>query len=703
MDLLNNKPLLALALVSAASFFAWLWIVGRFASRLETQRGLRLAAVLWVLLFTVEFWILGPYSFIAWDSEGNFSLAFYNYLTRQHPGGVFAHAVAGGQDTYSMYAGRQLFQPEVFLSGFAPPWIVVLVHKLMVVCAGLGGGYLLARDVGKAKPAASFAAAALFTYSHLYLLNVSTSFSGAGFAAIPLGLWIMVAQPRPRHHVWAVFAIGALLATTDPVHTYPALATALIGLLVLAEIRDWRRIAFAMTVFVVMAVVNWAEVLYGLAVMAAHTHRGFGLSSATRGIGDILAVAFGTLPAAAWPILVPMALAWVVLLVKDIRFALVSAFAVAGAVGAYVAAELIPWEKVGLTHVKGLEHAYMLLGCLVIAVPVVARGLSAGFGRTPVMLALAMALAVASWTKLSNAAQMLWFGGQSNYFGYTALLDPSWRPREPFRVVTLFDTPPPNVIAGLYGLEAFDGGVNLNPWKWQEYWFEIVRRNPAYLRATRTRIEWAAWDGGQYHLDRHLRVDLLEAANVRFVLSALPLAPSDEYRAVYAPEAADIARLPQTAFPSLAEFIRYRFKRIFDTGQLFVYELRDALPRAYGATRIVTVADGAGMDAVAERAADILGRAAVVEGGQADALPSEFAELRVAEMAEIVDGYEVRVDAEAGGVLVLNAYHLPYWRAEIDGNPARVVPANGVHMAVAVPPGARVVRFLYQRPTLLGG
>jgi hypothetical protein len=58
---------------------------------------------------------------------------------------------------------------------------------------------------------------------------------------------------------------------------------------------------------------------------------------------------------------------------------------------------------------------------------------------------------------------------------------------------------------------------------------------------------------------------------------------------------------------------------------------------------------------------------------------------------------QVRVSVEApdGGWLVLNDVWHPWWRVEVDGVAAPVLRANVIFRAVALPPGARQVRFFF--------
>ncbi len=60
----------------------------------------------------------------------------------------------------------------------------------------------------------------------------------------------------------------------------------------------------------------------------------------------------------------------------------------------------------------------------------------------------------------------------------------------------------------------------------------------------------------------------------------------------------------------------------------------------------------------------------------------------------------VTVDAAAPAMLLIRTPHDPGWRAEIDGTPADVVPADYAVQAVAVPEGRHVVDLRYHDPSI---
>ncbi len=64
---------------------------------------------------------------------------------------------------------------------------------------------------------------------------------------------------------------------------------------------------------------------------------------------------------------------------------------------------------------------------------------------------------------------------------------------------------------------------------------------------------------------------------------------------------------------------------------------------------------------------------------------------------------QVKVQANAAGVLVLSEAYFPGWRASVDGQAIPVLRADGALIAVPLPSGRHQVKFVYQPPALLWG
>lgn len=133
---------------------------------------------------------------------------------------------------------------------------------------------------------------------------------------------------------------------------------------------------------------------------------------------------------------------------------------------------------------------------------------------------------------------------------------------------------------------------------------------------------------------------------------------------------------------------------------LSLYENPRALPRAFFASRVITVENEAGaLEAMKgpgfdQASAVITGSAG--DQGEPDLISNHYENGPPGE-ALVTEDRRNRVAIEAtsanGGLLVLSDNYYPGWKAFIDGERAEVLRANHTMRAVRVPPGTHVVSF----------
>ena len=577
MPIFENKALTVAFIASILSFVPYYYFLGKEKLRIVEQLHVRLFFGLWLAAFTFEYYFLGPYSFIEQTTEGNLNVTVNYYLTHGYDGGVFSHQYAGGQDIYTLLFGKHFFNPERTLIGLFPLWIAILLHKVYIAALGFIGAYLLVRHVWTERRAGAAALAAIFPVSHLYLLNFSTNWA-PGFSALPLMVYLCVARSRQGRY-WPGVALAAIvMAPADPIHVFPALAVAVFAGIFLLPVVNIKRVAVSFLILVLASIANWYEVLFAFYQNVALTsrmegHSGFDL--------DFLEAAWFAVGYVASRLKIPGVLLLLSLLVLAIArdgYFKKALWATAIWVFSFALAEGLPWGKLGLEAIGQLSHYYMLLSLVVIFLPITARaladintGANSTFRRLqkirPEVVLLASALSFMTWDKAVNFANFIWFGGQANLFAYETLKNTSWRPDEDFRVVTLHETPNANIVAGMYGLDTFDGQLNMNNAAWQDYWYSIVRRDSSHALTARVGVKWDLWDGRFYDAGKNIRLDLLGIANVRFLLSGLPLKGAG-LKLVSAPPSGTQAKeaWPKT-MEARVDFLKNRLKRI--PGRLF--------------------------------------------------------------------------------------------------------------------------------------
>lgn len=709
-----SKALTLALIASILSAIPYFLILGREGLRITERRHVTLFFLFWLAVFTFEYYFLGPYSFVEKTTEGNLSVAYNYYLTHGYDGGRFSHEYAGGQDTYTLMFGKQFFNLDRMMLAVFPLWIAIFLHKAFVGTLGFIGSYLLARRMAPESRAAAVAVAALFPVSHYFLLNWSTNWS-PGFAVLPLVLYLCIARSHKTRYWPGVFLATAVMTPAEPIHVFPALTVAMIGAFILFETVNLPRAVSSFFLLALCSFVNWHEVLYAF-------YQNINLASRVQGRAqraiqdapgffDALWNSLSNAGATMWLLGLIGLISLAVLAGKRDRLLPRALLAMAWPFLAYTLGKIFPWQWLSLGFLSTYEYNYVLLSLTAITVPVITRALvtlNIG-GETPdpwrrrlkpEVALLAVALAVLTWNKALNLGLLVWFGGQANMFAHDNLNRDDWKPNKDFRVISLFELPTANIVSGMYRLDAFDGQLNINHAGWDGYWFSVVRRDRSIQMTTRAGSKWENWNGRTYDVDGHLRLDLLGIANVRFLLSGLPL-ESEGLKPVVVPALEDQAKRRPNSFSSQREYLKFRLRRIFDPGKLYVYELPRFLPRVFAATRVERIDREVADVVLHERVAAVAFDGAVVLAKNDAPKFDGLGILKEVRHVKVTDGYDVTVDAPDGGILVLNNMYVPFWEAHAgDGRRLEIVPANAVQMAIAVPPGTETIVVRYRRPLL---
>jgi len=654
-------------------------------------------------------YFLGAYAPVYWDDEGDIGPPIFNYVANIAASGqTIAHEFAGGVDRYAMMAsGSQYFSIEILLIRNLPVWAVFLVNKTLTIGMGVIGMYLMCRRVAHSDRFVSFCiACCFFAVDHFYI--DSTFIYGFAWGAMPFISVVTADWLSRRSFLLPACVLALVFATLPPTHAGIAGGACwLISALFFYRGPTWRPIA-AFGAMVVAMTANWHEMLWAFWQVGPTTMRGTGaLPSLARTLGSSF------FPG---PLFLIGCAALIFLCVRGDRFWRAGA----GALALSLALPAI--VKIAFLSLPGLEAFATLSWGLapragdVVALLIIARaidrfplhrnGPSGGFRRylNPAAAALGYFVFMSSLTKGDHFFELVHTGGHSQYSSIGNLKSRDWQQPGLYRVVTLqLRQPDPNIPPGMYGFDAFDGTLNLVPKAVTDYWFHGVKRKPE--KATRLfpilEMNFDSWsfETLEYDLNAEISPRALRAANVQYVLSPLPLRQGP-WRLVSGP---DFPRALHGAIGSREGKLRYyrwRWEKIRDFGDIYVYRLEDSVPRAFGAAAI-SVRKGGGQKEVIRDSVDAaLSGAALVPPEFRDAFPSFEGRINVGSVEKTVRGYTVTIDAPRNGAVVLNAPFSRFWEASVDGVPARVVPANFIQMAIAVPGGSRKVEFIYNRPLL---
>jgi hypothetical protein len=135
-----------------------------------------------------------------------------------------------------------------------------------------------------------------------------------------------------------------------------------------------------------------------------------------------------------------------------------------------------------------------------------------------------------------------------------------------------------------------------------------------------------------------------------------------------------------------------------------IWEDAQALPPAFVVGRERRLPRAAGLRALADGDVDLRTEVLLEPDAPrlpAGAAPAGFTAARVRRPAP--DRLRVDVPRGGGGWLVVSASYWPFWNASVDGEPARLVPADHAMMAVPLGPGAHRVELSLDRTATYAG
>lgn len=282
----------------------------------------------------------------------------------------------------------------------------------------------------------------------------------------------------------------------------------------------------------------------------------------------------------------------------------------------------------------------------------------------------------------------------------------------PFRVATVAGDIPSGPLTGCawaYGLETADGYIPLYSERYHRFWETVISPLESHdaaavdlfrRRGSRAYLTLPAWErlGGQaVRLESRARLNLLSLANVRFIVSAVPL----EGTGLHLRAGALLERQIEWAGRPRRDRFLGMILGEYPGSPLYVYENTDVLPRFFLAPRVRAFDDaGPLLDALASATEGELVTTAFVMRSDFDGseIPGGRDSGRVHVRSLGPDRIELEVDAGAASVLVTTGNFNPGWRARVNGTPHRVFPVDHTFLGVALPAGRHDVVFSYASP-----
>lgn len=702
----SGIAIVVLSVVFAGSVYIFLTRRGAADISRKNATFILVGLILWICL---EFF-LGKYAPIYWDDEGGVVPPLLNYIAKiADERQILAHEFAGGLDRYAMIlTGSQYFSLDIFLTKFLPMWAVVLVNKLLSVSLGVVGMYLTCRKVGHVSRYGSLAVAFLF-YSIDSRYIDQTLIFGTSWGALP-AICFLTAHTLGRSlrsFFAAVFITAFLFSSLPPTHMgLAAGATWMIAAIFFYRGPAWRPLA-GFAILVAATVLNWHEVIWAFLQVSAQTKQMVSTAAQSWRADQVFAIT---------PLMLASCFAILILFVYRDRLCIAFAAAAAAAFTAYAAVKFVLIVVPGLDALHSARWSMAGSSLNVFGLLVIARSIkyidSEIINSFPIKkhfnftaLICAFCIYMSLYYKGNHFFELVHVGGYAHFTSIGNLKNRAWESTGLYRVVTLrLRQPEPNIPAGFYGLDTFDATVNLVPRMLHEYWHHGIKKAPPAdsLTGPTIDVKYRSWsfDRLEYDLNAEVRTRFLRAVNVQYVLSPIPI-KEDGLHLVSGPTFPRKLHGVVKNWEEKRDYYAWRFGKIRDFGNIYIYKLADAVPRAYGAGSVVTLAKAADLKAeVHDGAEAALSRRVLIRAPMGHDFASFQGPVEVKDVQKTVEGYFVSVNASRNGAVVLNVPHSTFWKAKVDGVSVPVVRANFIQMAVALPAGAKEIRFIYDRPFL---
>jgi len=286
----------------------------------------------------------------------------------------------------------------------------------------------------------------------------------------------------------------------------------------------------------------------------------------------------------------------------------------------------------------------------------------------------------------------------------------------PFRVVTIavgdvLPLYPPGAVWA-YGMEAADGFLVMQSQRYQGFWEQVIA---PLFDVEADRYNYVHFWGAQLYLfaptdraspstalefDKYYRLNLLSLANVRYVISPIPLSEAQLYLLPSSYRDTQIKWTLQGKLRRLATILRGCNPGI----PLYIYENRDALPRFFLAGIVRSLDSPTQMDDMMSHA-DLheLRSSAFLDPSDAQPL---IGRLRggtgtVTVLRYHADEIELETAATSNTILIATNTFSPFWKASVDGQRVPLMPVDHTFQGVFLEAGSHFVTLTYEPPYAL--
>ncbi|MDH5750318.1 MAG: YfhO family protein [Rhodospirillales bacterium] len=665
------------------------------------------------LILVLDHFILGPFSALKWldiaDSHFVRYLMMSKSMETYGPQYWYPYQ-AGGVDLLAN--GYRNLDPFLFFFKVLPHWLVIPVLRFIQLFIAGWFTFLICRDYLKLSTGAALMGGLFFQFHQLNLME-----HYIGFGAFPLLIWATERlYPRRGWLPWIGMAgIGVAYGLASTVHL--AILFTLPGLFAwmwLVRGKALRRIFPLIVVLGAFSLLPQIEMLWAMAENALFSQRiqwDYSLPYFQYSGGKLLfqlfkllfliflafiGVGFALREGSYRPLILILltALAFSMIILDDFLSQFLGAyftplrgfhfFRYAHLAIFYVSVA----AAVGIWHLsKRASHTSVAMTVFILAI----------LSAVPVP-GLKIAGHIHDWVKWGS------YVANMESPDIKAIARESKTTSEPFRVAVVEENGLYAASVNLYGLETIGGVLAMYHHRFKNFWGlvidpllsrnEIVRGNFLNYGSSLT-IPTNDNHSLRLVVRDYFRTNLLSLANVRYVLSTVPL-DSPDLKLVN-----DIKSERLWQELSKKERTLRHVSENFIGRRVMVYLNKTILPRWFlsGITFYENEEDL--NKSLIENNALAFHRTALIEKKNSDKfidIDGEVPGGMITPGLYSPDTIRLNVTSKAAAALVLTNTFSPYWRAFVNGKESPIVPAYGTFMAIFIPTGQHLIEFKYDPP-----
>lgn len=661
--------------------------------------------VLWTLFCTAQYWALGPYSFIGLSEEIIAGVPWLVYLTHTPSGEAFSFAWSGGVDKDgAIVLSTQYIGIERLLFSLLPFGVALALMKMGAVALSYAGTYRLTRTAFGISRGQAVVLAMISGVGSSLNLGYVLGGNAWGFALLPSAFYFLCLRTHQPRYFLGVAAFSVFFSSaTSLFHQFPMTLVAVLLGAFLVPPRSYRRFAGGIVLFTAVFIANWSKIFLVIVQLGPESFR---VQSVQASSHNPLSLLFQVVHSLSdiYVFFVGFFALGVLAFYRDrIFFRALAAYLVAVGIGPLLCA--FDWKQIPIAFLSAYrwdQLSYSNSLTVLILAALALRHLKATFRWRGVLLPTASTVylvSLAAWAagalKFEDFRRYEGWGGQAQLLQAGIFSDRDWRPREPFRVVTVGASLYPN-LGNAHGLDTFDGISNSMGTRSTLYFGLAVQKRDLPFSSSWNLLQVPITEST---LGSTANLDALRVANVRFVMSDRLLEDAQLKRVLQKPAF-------ETKGNSWFRNLSAQLAPVLYTRTHYLYEIPDPWPRVFIPKRLqvssASIESRGFYRQILDSKAAVKGVVSSADVQAHHLQPSQWDPLayRLKNFLSVLNGFDahlVRNKPNSVGILVANVPYTRFWSARSAGHALEVFPINGVQLGIVLRDTDDKVEIRYQR------